>query len=172
MITVQPRMSRLLATRIASTAKLAHSTAPVIQTIRTTTSPLAVLKRAGQETKSLRIQYIRSIATRAKGSITRTISTTAGLAATTSLSLNSAKDTDPSNNNLPTMASGSKIHLSASLTPQFGVAGGITPESAAKATELLQENHDKHHIFFNSEGLHVSLNVVAPVPFPISQETL
>lgn len=51
------------------------------------------------------------------------------------------------------MATPSKVHLTVddtgivSFKPQ-------TAEAAAKASELLQENHDKHHIFFNKDGFH------------------
>ncbi|TAQ87243.1 hypothetical protein B7494_g4436 [Chlorociboria aeruginascens] len=51
------------------------------------------------------------------------------------------------------MASPSKIHLTVDDTgivkfkPQNG-------ETAAKASELLQENHDRYHAFFNEEGFH------------------
>lgn len=51
------------------------------------------------------------------------------------------------------MASTSKIHLTAQQKPENYVPG-LTPESAKKASELLQENHDKHHIFFNQDGFH------------------
>ncbi|KAI1525805.1 DUF4243 domain containing protein, partial [Pyrenophora tritici-repentis] len=51
------------------------------------------------------------------------------------------------------MATASKIQLSASQTPQFHVAN-LAPESATKASELLQTNHENHHIFFNQDGFH------------------
>ncbi|EFQ85821.1 hypothetical protein CFE70_006479 [Pyrenophora teres f. teres 0-1] len=51
------------------------------------------------------------------------------------------------------MATASKIQLSASQTPQFHVAN-LRRESATKASELLQINHEKHHIFFNQDGFH------------------
>lgn len=53
------------------------------------------------------------------------------------------------------MATSSKVHLKASQEPQFHVKG-LTVESAEKANQLLQLNHDKHHIFFNRSGFHVS----------------
>ncbi|KAI9788664.1 MAG: hypothetical protein M1833_002900 [Piccolia ochrophora] len=31
---------------------------------------------------------------------------------------------------------------------------GVTEQAAAKASELLQENHENHHIFFNADGYH------------------
>jgi UDP-N-acetyl-D-mannosaminuronic acid transferase (WecB/TagA/CpsF family) len=52
------------------------------------------------------------------------------------------------------MATGSKVYLKASQQPQF-YAKGLRPESAEKASQLLQENHEKHHIFFNQSGFHV-----------------
>ncbi|RAR04058.1 hypothetical protein DDE82_004712 [Stemphylium lycopersici] len=51
------------------------------------------------------------------------------------------------------MATASKVHLSASQQPQFHV-NGLHPESAAKASQLLQTNHEQHHIFFNQSGFH------------------
>ncbi|KAF2649155.1 hypothetical protein K491DRAFT_698346 [Lophiostoma macrostomum CBS 122681] len=51
------------------------------------------------------------------------------------------------------MATSSKIHLSASQRPEYYVAG-LSQESADAASELLQENHEKHHIFFNRDGFH------------------
>jgi Questin oxidase-like len=51
------------------------------------------------------------------------------------------------------MATASHIKLSPNDT---GVFRGpvINAESAKTATEVLQENHDKYHIFFNSDGFH------------------
>lgn len=54
------------------------------------------------------------------------------------------------------MATGSRVHLEASQRPQYYVKG-LTAESAAKASELLQLNHEKHHVFFNQSGFHVLL---------------
>ncbi|CZR56682.1 related to HypA-like protein [Phialocephala subalpina] len=51
------------------------------------------------------------------------------------------------------MATPTKIHL----TPEtVGVLNlkSQNSDTAAKASELLQENHEKHHIFFNQEGFH------------------
>jgi len=51
------------------------------------------------------------------------------------------------------MATSSKVHLTVEdtgivkLKPQ-------TEETAVKTSELLQVNHDKHHIFFNDDGFH------------------
>ncbi|KAF2021128.1 hypothetical protein BU24DRAFT_457136 [Aaosphaeria arxii CBS 175.79] len=53
------------------------------------------------------------------------------------------------------MATSSKIQLPppAQLDAQVFLPG-ITQESADKTSELLQENHEKHHIFFNQSGFH------------------
>lgn len=53
------------------------------------------------------------------------------------------------------MASASKVQLSADVGewPEY-YRSGITKEQAQKASELLQENHDRHHIFFHPDGLH------------------
>ncbi|KAJ4346907.1 uncharacterized protein N0V89_010840 [Didymosphaeria variabile] len=51
------------------------------------------------------------------------------------------------------MATASTIKLDTGLQPEFFVRG-ITDESARVTSELLQENHDKHHIFFNQSGFH------------------
>ncbi|KAL1799101.1 hypothetical protein ACET3X_003138 [Alternaria dauci] len=51
------------------------------------------------------------------------------------------------------MATGSKVHLEASQKPQYYVSG-LRPESAEKASQLLQTNHEEHHIFFNRIGFH------------------
>ncbi|KAI9747916.1 MAG: hypothetical protein M1835_001941 [Candelina submexicana] len=51
------------------------------------------------------------------------------------------------------MATASKVKLSRTNVGEFHTPG-ITDESAAKASEVLQENHENHHIFFNSSGFH------------------
>lgn len=53
-----------------------------------------------------------------------------------------------------TMATSSKVHLSPSQQPVFYVPG-ISAEAAEMTSELLQRNHEKHHIFFNYAGFHV-----------------
>src|SRR3954470_23974897 len=53
-----------------------------------------------------------------------------------------------------TMATSSKVKLSIAEHPLAFFLPGITVESANKASELLQENHEKHHIFFNKSGFH------------------
>ena len=45
------------------------------------------------------------------------------------------------------------IHLSVDSPPQY-YRPGITNDSTQLASSLLQENHDKHHIFFNADGFH------------------
>ncbi|KAL1601980.1 hypothetical protein SLS59_005146 [Nothophoma quercina] len=51
------------------------------------------------------------------------------------------------------MASGSRVHLEASQRPQYYVKD-LKEESARTTSELLQVNHEKHHIFFNKSGFH------------------
>ena len=51
------------------------------------------------------------------------------------------------------MATASRIRLSLNTPGVFHVPD-ITEESAAKASEVLQENHENHHIFFNQSGFH------------------
>lgn len=52
-----------------------------------------------------------------------------------------------------TMATANTVQLQSAFQPQFSLEG-IQQESTKKASELLQENHDKHHIFFNTDGFH------------------
>ena len=49
----------------------------------------------------------------------------------------------------------SQVELSTDNSGVFHVPN-VTSESAAKASEVLQENHEKHHIFFNASGFHSS----------------
>lgn len=51
------------------------------------------------------------------------------------------------------MATASHVQLSTQDTGVFR-RPVIDAESAKKASQVLQENHDKYHIFFNSDGLH------------------
>lgn len=53
-----------------------------------------------------------------------------------------------------TMATASQVHLDPTVRPFFAV-DELKSESAQVASKLLQENHEKHHIFFNREGFHV-----------------
>ncbi|KAL5423641.1 hypothetical protein PMIN04_003778 [Paraphaeosphaeria minitans] len=49
------------------------------------------------------------------------------------------------------MATASTVKLDARVQPEFFVKG-ISEESARVTSELLQENHDKYHIYFNRSG--------------------
>lgn len=53
------------------------------------------------------------------------------------------------------MATESKIQLSLKDRAVMSYPGA-TVESAAKASEILQENHEQHHIFTGPQGFHVS----------------
>lgn len=52
------------------------------------------------------------------------------------------------------MATSSRIKLSATERPVFAVQN-LGQSVADKTSELLQENHEKHHIFFNDKRFHV-----------------
>jgi hypothetical protein len=51
------------------------------------------------------------------------------------------------------MATASTVQLRPDDQPEY-YRQGITPETAKKTSQLLQENHEKHHIFFNHDGFH------------------
>jgi hypothetical protein len=51
------------------------------------------------------------------------------------------------------MATASHIELSLANAGVYHVPG-LTSESAKKANDLLQQNHDKNHMFFNEDGFH------------------
>ncbi|KAM3414892.1 hypothetical protein BST61_g10035 [Cercospora zeina] len=51
------------------------------------------------------------------------------------------------------MATANTVQLQSASQPQFSLEG-IQQASTKKASELLQENHEKHHIFFNTDGFH------------------
>jgi hypothetical protein len=53
------------------------------------------------------------------------------------------------------MATTRKINITPADTGVLGKS--LKPESALKATQLLQEDMEKHHIFFNNEGFHSML---------------
>lgn len=53
-----------------------------------------------------------------------------------------------------TMATSSKVKLSTSEHPAFYLPN-MNQEGADMTSELLTENHNIHHIFFNQEGFHV-----------------
>lgn len=58
-------------------------------------------------------------------------------------------------------ASASQVKLSLDHCGVFHLPG-LTKESAAKASQVLQENHEKHHVFFNQQGFHSkSANCIA-----------
>jgi hypothetical protein len=57
------------------------------------------------------------------------------------------------------MATPSKIHLDVSHHPTFFLPS-INEAAAKKASELLQDNHDNHHIFFRASGFHVCLQFI------------
>lgn len=52
-----------------------------------------------------------------------------------------------------TMATASIVQLQAVDKPQF-YRPPISQSSTDKANELLQDNHERHHIFFNADGFH------------------
>lgn len=54
---------------------------------------------------------------------------------------------------LHTMANASNIRLALGEWPQY-YREGILQESANTASDLLQKNHQEHHIFFNQSGFH------------------
>jgi hypothetical protein len=54
------------------------------------------------------------------------------------------------------MATPTKIRLDVSHQPTFCLPS-MNEAAAKKASDLLQENHEKHHIFFNKSGFHVGL---------------
>ncbi|GIZ49398.1 hypothetical protein CKM354_001242800 [Cercospora kikuchii] len=51
------------------------------------------------------------------------------------------------------MATANTVQLQSTTQPQFSLEH-IQQASTKKASELLQENHEKHHIFFNTDGFH------------------
>jgi hypothetical protein len=52
------------------------------------------------------------------------------------------------------MTTASRVLLTTHEQPAFSLPGYNAPEKAKAASELLQENHDRFHMFFNSEGFH------------------
>jgi len=64
------------------------------------------------------------------------------------------------------MATSSRVQLSPKDCGVYHLPG-ISAESAAKGSEVLQENHDHHHIFFNQSGFHsTSSSFVSSLPWP------
>ncbi len=51
------------------------------------------------------------------------------------------------------MATATKVKLSTADAGVFHVKG-IEEDAARKGSEVLQENHDRHHAFFNESGFH------------------
>jgi hypothetical protein len=54
---------------------------------------------------------------------------------------------------LRAMATASKVQLTLGEWPEFHVKD-IKQQTATRTSELLQENHEEHHIFFNNSGFH------------------
>ena len=52
------------------------------------------------------------------------------------------------------MASSTKIKLSLDVLGEYH-RHGISTESAAMASDILQENHEMNHIFYNEDQFHV-----------------
>lgn len=52
-----------------------------------------------------------------------------------------------------TMATASNIHLKVDERPVY-YRSDLTDDLAKKASDLLQTNHDRYHIFFNKDGFH------------------
>ena len=59
------------------------------------------------------------------------------------------------------MASASKFHLTPQTAGCYHV-DGINQDSAAKASELLQKNHEDSDIFFNEEAFHSKCCLLSP----------
>jgi hypothetical protein len=55
------------------------------------------------------------------------------------------------------MAAARKVHLSP-LTDSGIWSMGVTEGSAKTASEVLQEDLEKHHVFFNNMGFHSTSN--------------
>jgi len=53
-----------------------------------------------------------------------------------------------------TMATAARVQLTTREQPAFSLSQFDTPEKAKAASELLQENHENYHMFFNSDGFH------------------
>ena len=61
------------------------------------------------------------------------------------------------------MATATTIKLETELSPAYYVQGS-RDDTAKLTSELLQENHEKHHIFFNADGFHVSTHLIPSIP--------
>lgn len=64
-------------------------------------------------------------------------------------------------------ASASQVKLSSDHCGVFHLPS-VTKESAAKASQVLQENHEIHHCFFNASGFHSKSAkcILSPGSFP------
>lgn len=51
------------------------------------------------------------------------------------------------------MATANTVQLQLGDWPQY-YREGISNDSTKKVSQLLQENHERHHIFFNADGFH------------------
>jgi hypothetical protein len=56
------------------------------------------------------------------------------------------------------MATPHRIVLSPKNRGIFSVDEALTPKAADKASEVLQENHERHHIFFKEGRFHSTQN--------------
>ena len=55
------------------------------------------------------------------------------------------------------MATAATVNVTPPTVGGFGLSG-LSSESANRASKVLQENHEKHHIYFNNEGFHGKLD--------------
>jgi hypothetical protein len=60
----------------------------------------------------------------------------------------------PHRNAIRTMATASRVQLTTNERPAFSIPQFDAPEKAKAASDLLQENHEKFHMFFNKDGFH------------------
>lgn len=70
-----------------------------------------------------------------------------------------------------TSVSPNTVHLPVAVKAAFAVPK-LKPESAQKTSELLQKNHDEHHIFFNKDGFHVRNPEPTSISSQISEDLL
>ena len=55
-----------------------------------------------------------------------------------------------------TMATAATVNVTPPTAGGFGLKD-LSNESASRASKVLQENHEKHHIYFNNQGYHGKL---------------
>jgi hypothetical protein len=60
----------------------------------------------------------------------------------------------PHRNAIRTMATASRVQLTTNERPAFSIPQFDAPEKAKAASDLLQENHENFHMFFNKDGFH------------------